>query len=304
MEIIEFRAKDMNFLHPRLDSLINFMISMIILCFVIILFYFGVRIFVTDQFIIPTWSMAPTLVAGDRVVVNKLIMGARIYTDFDFKQSGQELKSKRMKGLRELRHNDIVVFNYPQVGGRVAFKINYVYCKRCIALPGDTLSIMDGYYKNNNYRDTLGLYTLQMRLADINETQYGEEALSVYPFDKHIGWTLKNMGPLYIPRRGDIMALTPKEGTVYKSLLEYETGKQVIVDWDNGQVLLDGKPLYKHEWKNNYYFMAGDNVFDSNDSRYWGLVPEDYIVGVVQMISYSKDKETGTIKWERLFLER
>lgn len=281
--------------------------KVIILLLIIVLLsliYAIVRIFVADQFIIPTWSMSPTLVAGDRVVVNKLIMGARLYTDFDFKQNGQELKSIRMKGLRGLRHNDIVVFNYPQVGGRIAFKINYVYCKRCVALPGDTLSIVNGIYKNNNYGDTLGLHTVQLRLAAVDETQYSTEARAVYPFDARVGWTFKNMGPLYIPRKGDIMTLTPKEGTVYKGLLEFETGKRVTVNWDKDLVLLNGKPTHRYEWTNNYYFMAGDNVFDSMDSRYWGLVPEDYIVGVVQMISYSKDKETDTIKWERTFLER
>lgn len=275
-----------------------------VLCCAIAQLYFGGRAFIADQFIIPTWSMSPTLVAGDRVVVNKLIMGARLYTDFDFKQNGQELKSIRMKGLRGLRHNDIVVFNYPQVGGRIAFKINYVYCKRCVALPGDTLNIVNGIYKNNNYGDTLGLHTVQLRLAAVDETQYSAEARAVYPFDTRVGWTFKNMGPLYIPCKGDIMTLTPKEGTVYKGLLEFETGKRVTVNWDKDLVLLDGKPTHSYEWTNNYYFMAGDNVFDSMDSRYWGLVPEDYIVGVVQMISYSKDKETDTIKWERTFLER
>lgn len=281
--------------------------KIIILLLIIVLLsliYAIVRIFVADQFIIPTWSMSPTLVAGDRVVVNKLIMGARLYTDFDFKQNGQELKSIRMKGLRGLRHNDIVVFNYPQVGGRIAFKINYVYCKRCVALPGDTLNIVNGIYKNNNYGDTLGLHTVQLRLAAVDETQYSTEARAVYPFDARVGWTFKNMGPLYIPRKGDIMTLTPKEGAVYKGLLEFETGKRVTVNWNKDLVLLDGKPTNRYEWTNNYYFMAGDNVFDSMDSRYWGLVPEDYIVGVVQMISYSKDKETDTIKWERTFLER
>ncbi|MCM1516744.1 MAG: signal peptidase I, partial [Paraprevotella sp.] len=262
------------------------------------------RTFVADQFIIPSWSMSPTLVPGDRVVVNKLIMGARLYTDFNFRQGGQELKSIRMKGMRSLKHNDIAVFNYPQVGGHIAFKINYVYCKRCIALPGDTLSIVDGHYKNNNYRDTLGLGAMQARLSEVDETGYSAEALAVYPFDEHVGWTFKNMGPLYIPRRGDIMPLTPKEGVVYKSLLEHETGKQITVDWEQNTVMMNGKVATKHEWRNNYYFMAGDNVFDSMDSRYWGLVPEDYIVGVVQMISYSKDRKTDTIKWERTLLER
>lgn len=286
-----------------MHSLLN---KILILSTTVVLFsllYLGGRVFVADQFIIPTWSMSPTLVAGDRVVVNKLIMGARLYTDFDFKQNGQELKSMRMKGLRRLRHNDIAVFNYPQVGGRIAFKINYVYCKRCVALPGDTLNIVNGIYKNNNYDDTLGLHTMQLRLASVDETQYSAEARTVYPFDAHVGWTFKNMGPLYIPRKGDIMTLTPKEGTVYKGLLEFETGKRVTVNWNNGLVLLDDKPIRRYEWINNYYFMAGDNVLDSRDSRYWGLVPEDYIIGVVQMISYSKDKETDRIKWERTFLE-
>ena len=272
--------------------------------FVLTLFYAVTRIFVADQFVIPTWSMSPTLVAGDRVVVNKLIMGARLYTDFNFKQNRQNLKSIRLKGVRRLKHNDIVVFNYPQVGDRIGFKINYIYCKRCVALPGDTLSIVNGIYKNNNYRDTLGLHTLQLRLATVDETQYSVRARSVYPFDIRVGWTFKSMGPLYIPRKGDITILSPKEGSVYKALLEYETGKKVIVNWDNGTVLLDGKPTYRYEWVNNYYFMAGDNVFNSLDSRYWGLVPEAYIVGIVQMVSYSKDKNTDTLKWERFFLKR
>lgn len=83
-----------------MHSLLN---KILILSTIVVLFsllYLGGRVLVADQFIIPTWSMSPTLVAGDRVVVNKLIMGARLYTDFDFKQNGQELKSIRMKGLR------------------------------------------------------------------------------------------------------------------------------------------------------------------------------------------------------------
>ena len=93
------------------DKFILLLIALVLL----VLLYFGSRTFVADQFVIPTWSMAPTLVPGDRVVVNKLIMGPRIYTDFDFREGGQELKSVRMRGLRRLKHNDIVVFNYPWV---------------------------------------------------------------------------------------------------------------------------------------------------------------------------------------------
>ena len=271
---------------------------------VLLLLYFLGRILVTDQFIIPTWSMAPTLVPGDRVVVNKLIMGPRIYTDFDFREGGQELKSVRMKGLRRLKHNDIVVFNYPQVGDRIAFKINYVYCKRCVALPGDSLSIVNGHYRCNNHEGVLGLQAEQNRLETVPDDAYDFAGMAVHPFDERVRWTFKQMGPLYIPRKGDIMTLTAKEGVVYRSLLEYEAGKSVAADWERNCVLLDGVPVTKHLWQHNYYFMAGDNVHDSMDSRYWGLVPEDYIVGVVKLVSYARDKETDKIKWDRVCLPR
>lgn len=279
---------------------LNVLLFLGVLFVLLALLYLVGRIFIADQFIIPTWSMAPTLVPGDRVVVNKLLMGARIYTDFDFRDGGQELKSVRMRGVRRLQHNDIVVFNYPQVGGHIAFKINYVYCKRCIALPGDSLSIENGHYRCNNYDGVLGLQAEQDRLETVPDDAYDFAGMAVHPFDERVGWTFKQMGPLYIPREGDIMTLTAKEGVVYKSLLEYETGKTVTVDWEKDNVCLDGVPTEKHTWQHNYYFMAGDNVHDSMDSRYWGLVPEEYIIGVATYISYSRDRETNELQKKRL----
>lgn len=109
------------------------------------------RCFVSDYFTIPTGSMEPILKPGDRVVVNKLLAGARIYTDFNFNPKGGELKSRRTKGLRSVRHNDVVVFNFPHHDWKISFVINNVYCKRIVAVPGDSLSIVDGHYVNSNY---------------------------------------------------------------------------------------------------------------------------------------------------------
>ena len=108
------------------------------------------RMLVFDYFTIPTESMYPTLKPGDKVVVNKLKMGARIYTDLHFNPEGQELKAFRMKGFSGVRHNDIVVFNEANHWGRLFFRINNVFCKRCIALPGDSISAVEGHYHNNN----------------------------------------------------------------------------------------------------------------------------------------------------------
>ena len=73
---------------------------------------FFCRIFVCDQFIVPSSSMEPTLIAGDRILVNKIIFGARIYENFNFGKD-VPLESWRMPGLRQIRPNDIVIFNAP-----------------------------------------------------------------------------------------------------------------------------------------------------------------------------------------------
>lgn len=240
------------------------------------------RAFVADKFIIPSDSMRPTLVPGDEVWVNKLLMGARIYTDFHFSKHGVQLQSFRTRGLRPITYNDIVVFNRANHGGTIKFIINYVYCKRVVGLPGDSVSIVDGHYRNNNYGGQLGLEAMQRRLqATPDSLLRRRRLLRSLPRNPHVRWTIRNFGPMYVPRKGDVMAVTPKSATIYKTILKWETGKDIDVDWEAGKVLADGKPFRRHRFRHNYYFMAGDNVLNSDDSRYFGVVPEEYIVGIV-----------------------
>lgn len=244
-----------------------------------------VRCFAVDYFSIPSGSMLPTLKPGDKVFVNKLIMGARIYTDFDFKPDGNSLESIRMKGIRRLRHNDIVVFNYPYHNGKLNFVINHVYCKRVVALPGDSVAIEEGCYNVNNYKKPLGSSAMQRKLSAIPDSMIPKQYLAAYPYDTlHFCNTIRNMRPMYVPRKGDTMQLTPHSAVMYKLLIEWETGLELKYDWNRNAVWIGGRRTVWHTFRNNYYFMAGDNVMDSNDSRYWGLVPEDYIVGVVEWI--------------------
>lgn len=241
------------------------------------------RAFVADRFIIPSESMAPTLVPGNKVWVNKLLMGARIYTDFHFDKKGGPLHSFRTRGLRPITYNDIVVFNRANHRGKIKFKINYVYCKRVIGLPGDTVSIVDGHYRNNNYDGTLGLQEQQDRLANTPVSEIHRMCRQVIRYDETKPWTIHDFGPLYIPRRGDVVKVTPTLAQAHGAILEWETGKRIRVD-STGAVTADGKPFRSHRFKHNYYFMAGDNVLNSHDSRYLGVVPEEYIVGIVSEI--------------------
>ena len=262
--------------------------------------HYTTLIMFADQFIIPTTSMVPTLIPGDRVIVDKTIMGARIYTDFHFRKGGQRLDCFRTKGRRPLRHNDIAVFNFPRPKWKeISFEINNVWCKRILALPGDTLHIEDGFYRNNNYSGTLGLIEQQKALATTPDSVLIARGVFITAWLMPIQWTVKNMGPYYIPRNGDVIRLSPNDVTLYHDIVKLETGKELTWNWEADSAMLDGKCIESYTFQGNYYFLAGDNVLDSTDSRFWGLVPEDYIVGVVKMIFYSKNKATDKVRWDR-----
>ena len=263
--------------------------------------YFFCRIFVVDQFVIPSDSMYPTLQVGDRVWVNKLVMGARINDDIE-SASSSTLRSWRTRGIRRVGRNDILIFNFPINEDRIAFKINYVYAKRCVALPGDSISAVDGYYKNSNWTGVLGNKHAQDYLNSFHDDKLDEWIKYTIPYDHRYPWNIRNFGPIYVPRKGDVMRLDANALLFYAKILEFETNKKFSLSAD-GEVLADGDPIEYHIFTHNYYFTVGDNVMNSCDSRYWGFVPEEYIVGVVGIIPYSIDENMGKLRKNRIFIE-
>lgn len=257
-----------------------------------------VRALFCDQFIVPSESMLPTLAPGDRILVNKLIVGARIYKKFDFSE-GAALHSFRLPGFRKVRVNDIVVFNVPQGYDRdkIEFRINYVYAKRCIGTPGDSVSIRNGRFRNNHWSGPIGDTVQQQVLARMPDSLFSPYVLRSMPFDDSLfGWTIKNMGPLHVPRASDSIPLDLRHFKLYRQVIEYETGKKL--SFENG-ARLDGIPVCGYTFRKNYYFFCGDNAPNSKDSRYWGFAPEEFIIGVVNRISYSQDPITGERRPER-----
>ena len=89
---------------------------------------------------------------------------------------------------------------------------------------------------------------------------------------------------MYIPRKDDIIKVNAIEAAIYEVMLEWELEKKITWNWEKNEAYADGKLIRRHKWQHNYYFMVGDNVMNSCDSRYWGVVPEEYIVGVVDYI--------------------
>ena len=126
---------------------------------------------------------------------------------------------------------------------------------------------------------------------------------SYYPVDYQTGWSRDNYGPLWIPKKGATIPLTERNIALYKRcIVNYEHNKLEVKD---GKVYINGKPETAYTFKYDYYWMMGDNRHNSADSRSWGFVPEDHIVGKPIMIWLSLDKDRslfdGGIRWNRMF---
>ena len=85
---------------------------------------------------------------------------------------------------------------------------------------------------------------------------------------------------------------------LYRQLIAWEQKKKIALK--DGQVLLGDSTIDQYSFKKNYYFVSGDNMANSQDSRYWGMLPEEYIVGKATRIWNSKEKDTDQIRWERI----
>lgn len=256
----------------RIERLLLWVLKGIIVLFILVLLHFTRRVFIADRFIIPSDSMEPTFVEGDKIWVNKLLFGARIYTSFDF-SSGAKLKSFRMPALRKISANDIICFNIPRGSNSyssISFQINYVGCKRVMGCPGDEVQIYKGIAYNNSTRDSwIGNIVQQARLVSTKDEYLIEEGIfAAYPLSLP-RWTIKEMGPLYVPKKGETIELDDFTRVVYAPIIEFETGSWPY-SW-----------LTHYTFKQDYYYLIGDNVLNSNDSRYWGFVPADFIIGVV-----------------------
>jgi signal peptidase I len=271
-----------------------------VLVLITIVLVIGVRIFVFMTAHIPSSSMKPTLIAGDRIIINKMIPGARIIKDYNFVKDGSRPDVVRGINYRNIRRNDILLFNYPyrEKRSKLQMDMNTHYIKRCVAVPGDTFYIDNGFYKVSGVSGILGNYDAQKRLSQTPDGNIPQGVFHCFPKKtNYYYWTMKRFGPLYVPGKNDSLSIDYAGIVLYKNLIEYETGGKIKVK--NDTVYLNDKVITGYRFDMNYYFMTGDNVFDSKDSRYLGLVPEDHIIGKASIIYKSNDPETGDFRWDR-----
>jgi len=133
--------------------------------------------------------------------------------------------------------------------------------------------------------------TMEPRLVD---TAFYDPSFNSYVIEN--GWTIDNFGPIWVPKKGATLVLNPRLYSIYERVIRvYEQNEFYM---QNGKFFLNGKEVDRYTFKMNYYWMMGDNRHGSQDSRFWGFVPEDRVVGKAWMIWFSW--ENGP-RWNRLF---
>lgn len=221
--------------------------------FILFQVYLYIRIYWFTLCVIPTYSMTPTLHRGDYICVSLQIPGRRIF--IKDAENENRLIVHRKKGIRSIKPNDVVVFNFPYSESKNHMKLSMktFYCKRCVAIPGDT------------YR-----------------------------------WQWKNRDhSIYLPKKGDVMTIDSTNYKQYHKCIEFETGQDLMLE--GGSVYLNDSVVNEYHFQHDYYFMQGDHTSDSYDSRFWGILPEDFILGVGKFICFSKDIKKDKVRWERFF---
>lgn len=289
-------------------------------------------------YVIPSGSMEKTIVPGDMVWVNNLSYGPRLpYSPYEISWinglvwllagKDADVQEKwwpyhRLKGYSSPKRGDITVFNHPEH--------NTVFIKRIVALPGDTLQIVDGSIRINNKQQAppqkslyyskalfknkeLGgqiLDSLQIKMypkdnkserilfsGSLHPSQLQalqkhpqvleagidpcrpDTAWTVYPHSEHYKWSIDNYGPYRLPYKGMQVALSPENIRLYGRLMQIEANDLSEIEADSSGSFTFNK---------DYYFIMGDHFHDSEDSRYFGPVREELLIGKVSFLLYSK----------------
>ncbi|MDY8137644.1 signal peptidase I [Aquimarina sp. 2201CG5-10] len=349
-----------------------------------------VHTYFMQPYTIPTGSLERTLLVGDFLFVSKFHYGARTpMTAVSFPMvhdtipvirkksytSTPQYPYFRLPGFQKIKRNDIVVFSWPvdtvnafqQYGdGKYHYKpidkkSNYV--KRCVGVPGDSLSVIDGYVhingkknelpdraqlqfsylgntkgKNFNLEYLYGQYKIKPNEFGYNERQFSSAGMTddaakrfknhpnvssieriitpkgvkgpgIFPNNGKVNWNVDNFGAIYIPEEGKTVKMDLESFALYRRIIEVYEGSEMGIDNEltaNGtQVLLNGKPIDSYTFKQDYYWMMGDNRHNSEDSRAWGYVPANHIVGKPVFVWFSWDTNAkgifNKIRWDRLF---
>lgn len=250
------------------------------------------------SFVVPTGSMEDEVMTGDFLFVNKFIYGGSTPQTIPFVDV--PLPYYRFPGIREPRKGDVIVFIFPGNRDEVKAQEFQYYLKRCVATAGDTLQVRNAKVVVNGVEQPS-----PPNAKFIPVPQDPSDQLRTFP--EGAGFTRDNWGPMRIPKKGDVIALNDSTFYLYRIFIMRE-GHQVA---KNGQIInIDGNAASTYTVQRDYCFGMGDNRNNSLDSRYWGFIPMEDVVGTPLIVYWSWDPgipfsslgaKFGSVRWGRIF---
>ena len=286
------------------------------------------RGFAFTSCLIPSTGMENSLFQGGRILVNKWSYGLRLPLMSAF--------SYHRWRERPVQKRDIVVFNNPAGIQQPTIDRREIYISRCIGTPGDTL-LVDSLFSVSSPEaqfnpDKKRLYTypaskenlitsLIRTLSITNDGLMGsDDSTHVRSFSRYEYYLLeqaigdrnwirpltekqdKELKPLIVPSKGKALRVYPWNITLLRNTLVMHEGKQAEIK--NDTLYIDGKPTQHCFFTKDYYWMASNNSVNLSDSRLFGFVPQDHMIGKASLIWFSKEKGTGILdgyRWNRFF---
>jgi len=262
---------------------------------------FFIKVFLFEAYRIPTGSMEETLKVGDFLLVTKFTYGATTPRNIPF--TDIRIPFIKLPGFKEPKLGDIIVFDFPGDRDDKQSKEVLNYIKRCVGLPGDSIKVVNKVLYNNGTafpNPPNSKFISPLQTANMSNPRI---------FPKGSGWNEDNYGPIRVPKKGDQIKIDSSNFEAWKMFVIRE-GRTIRLGQDmrvyvDEQVLPDGMYTVKRD----YLFMMGDNRNNSLDSRFWGFMPMENVVGEAFMIYWSWDanvgfneffKLLGTIRWDRI----
>jgi signal peptidase I len=264
--------------------------------------------FIFGSYIVPTGSMKDTILEGDFLLINKFVWGQRTpdWIGIPHVNIGFHIPWTRWETFSSPKSGDIVAFSYP-----VNPDINYI--KRCVAGPGQTLQITDTRLSIDGKPFAEAADAKTPKFTNLMEGSRDHRVIT----RRNTRWNPDWFGPIRVPQKGDTLILDRENIQLYGLIYFHEKDIRLAglpgQNWTKIPLVqrtlkkILHKPI-KLVLKNDYYFMMGDNRNDSEDSRFWGFVPEYFIIGKPLLIFFSYDisKQAGNhfFFWNNLQFSR
>lgn len=250
------------------------------LLFVLVAFFF-LNSFVIASFEVPTGSMENEIMTGDFLFVNKFIYGGTTPRVIPF--TNVRIPWLRLPAFRDVHRGDVIVFEFPGQREEVQSPEFMFYLKRCVAVAGDTVQIINRVLTINGTPAPIPR-NMKFNTYRIQPPDFADPRI----FPPGAPFNEDNWGPLRVPRKGDVITWTPETVRRWVTFIEREGHAAKV---QGSTMTVDGVPATSYTVERDYVFGMGDNRDNSLDSRFWGFVPTDNVVGSPMIVYWSWDPD-------------